>query len=88
MKKTDQGFNQGNAFNTANCSIQSIKEPLKEDRVVLPKLPKEAKSAYCVAEKARPVRKVKKDTKAIVEKAVVKLSTRIVANSKFSFAPT
>ena len=66
----------------------SASSPLKEARVVLLKLPREASKAYCVAEKACPVMTVKKDTNATVENAVVKLSTKIVARSRCSLGPT
>ena len=55
--------------------------------MVRPKLPKDASNAYWVAEKACPVNNVKKETKATVEKAVVKLSTMIVAKNKVSLGP-
>ena len=52
-----------------------------------PKFPSDAKRAYCVAEKACPVSKVKNETNATVEKAVVKLSTIIVARNRVSLGP-
>ena len=52
-----------------------------------PKLPSDARRAYCVAENACPVNKVKNETNATVEKAVVKLSTIIVARNRVSLGP-
>ena len=76
IKKVDQSLRK------------STNSPLKEANVVRPKFPKDASKAYCVAEKACPVSSVKKETNATVEKAVVKLSTIIVAKNKFSLGPT
>ena len=76
IKKVDQSLRK------------STNSPLKEANVVRPKFPNDASKAYCVAEKACPVNSVKKETNATVEKAVVKLSTIIVAKNKFSFGPT
>ncbi len=75
IKKVDQSLRK------------STNSPLKDANVVRPKLPKDASNAYCVAEKACPVNNVKKETKATVEKAVVKLSTMIVAKNKVSLGP-
>lgn len=76
MKNSDQSFRK------------SANSPLNEAIVVLPKLPNEASNAYCVAENACPVIKVRKETKATVEKAEVKLSTKRVAKNRCSFGPT
>ena len=67
IKNVDQSFKK------------STNSPLKDASVVRPKLPSDASKAYWVAEKAWPVRTVRKDTKATVENAVVKLSTMMVA---------
>ena len=75
IKKVDQSLRK------------STNSPLKDANVVRPKLPKDASNAYWVAEKACPVNNVKKETKATVEKAVVKLSTMIVAKNKVSLGP-
>ncbi len=68
--------------------VSMLQGPEMDTRhVVRPKLPKDASNAYWVAEKACPVNNVKKETKATVEKAVVKLSTIIVAKNKVSLGP-
>ena len=75
IKNVDQSFKK------------STNSPLKDASVVRPKLPSDASKAYWVAEKAWPVRTVRKDTKATVENAVVKLSTMMVAKKRCSFGP-
>src|SRR5690606_6725023 len=81
-----------NAVRTKNkaqfpSSISTI-WPLNDDKLVRPKLPRDASSAYCDAEKACPPNQLIKDTKATDEKAAVKLSTRIVAINNDSLGPT
>src|SRR5690606_7661106 len=62
--------------------------PLNDDKLVRPKLPREASKAYWDAEKACPLNQLIKDTKATDEKAAVKLSTRMVAINNVSLGPT